>query len=497
MSPQTQLVETAPALPPPGQAGTLEVSERLEECIAKLREHLRGPNVSEWLKDNRTLVESHLAELKHTLRPAFLGKLKNNDKGEPRIYRIVNAWLANTSGVIDNEILLPFAENLRETEALDTHELWAFPVMLKFAVIERLCTNLENDRLVASAVRTLWSLEAISWKTFVETASRTEAVLRQDPVGVYARMDLPTRERYRLELGRVAEQAGVEEEAVAKAALSLAEQAQHSHNPDARASHVGYYLVGPAFKEFRRGLGCKRSLKAWLSEFTERFPNVCYAACSGVLLILLIGAFSWMAGPLVWWMLALLAVPASQAALEISNAIFSRFLSPRFIPSMDFSNGIPSDAKTIVVVPTLLFSESNSAKLLRDLEIRYLANRDPNLYFALLTDFSDADRPETESDSVLASCADGIRQLNERYSGVTEHGPFYLMHRARRWNPEEGKWMGYERKRGKLNDLNKLLLGRGNWFDTVVGDLSRLLEIRFVITLDTDTQLPRDTAAQM
>ena len=86
--------------------------------------------------------------------------------------------------------------------------------------------------------------------------------------------------------------------------------------------------------------------------------------------------------------------------------------------------------------------------------------------------------------------------MNERY-GSAERGPFYLLHRARRWNPQERKWMGYERKRGKLNDLNKLLLGRGNWFDTIVGDLSRLLEIRYVITLDTDTQLPRDTAAKM
>lgn len=524
MSPQTQLVETAPALPPPGQVETLEVTERLQECAAKLREHLRGPQVSEWLKDNRSLLESHLAELKHTLRPPFLGKLKQTEKGEPRIYRIVNGWLANAPGVIDNDILLPFAETLRETEALDTHELWAFPVMLKFAVIERLCSNLENDRLVAGCVRTLWALEAISWKTFVETASRTEAVLRQDPASVYARMDLPTRERYRLELSRIAAQAGLEEEKVAQAAISCAALAAQvgqsplevgrapspaldplvqptpASAPDPRTFHVGYYLVGAGVKEFRRSLGCKFSLKAWLSELTERFPNVCYAACACVLMILLMGAFSWMAGPLAWWMIALLVVPASQAALEIANALFSRLLNPRFIPSMDFSAGIPAEAKTIVVVPTLLFSESNSTKLLRDLEIRYLANRAPNLFFALLTDFADADRPETESDSVLASCASGIRQLNERYGsdhGSSVHGPFYLMHRARRWNPQEGKWMGYERKRGKLNDLNKLLLGQGNWFHTIVGDLSRLLEIRYVITLDTDTQLPRDSAAKM
>jgi hypothetical protein len=122
----------------------------------------------------------------------------------------------------------------------------------------------------------------------------------------------------------------------------------------------------------------------------------------------------------------------------------------------------------MVVVPTLLLSESNCAKLIKDLEIRYLANRGRNLFFALLTDFPDASTQETAGDSVLRSCADGIRQLNARYDSGGA-GPFYLMHRARRWNSKERKWMGYERKRGKLNDLNKLLLGRGNWFDTIVG----------------------------
>ncbi len=259
---------------------------------------------------------------------------------------------------------------------------------------------------------------------------------------------------------------------------------------------MGYYLVGPGAKDFRRSVGCKRSLAAFLRNLTERYPNVFYAAGVAALMALLIWGFDWMAGPISWWMLALLLIPASQVALEITNASFSRMLKPRFIPSMDFLDAIPDEYKTMVAVPTLLLSESNCSKLLRDLEIRYLANRDPNLVFALLTDFADANEKETAGDDVLNACADGIRQLNQRY-GSRDRGPFYLLHRARRWNPQERKWMGHERKRGKLNDLNKLLLGRGNWFHTIVGDLSCLIQIRFVITLDTDTQLPRDTAAKM
>jgi hypothetical protein len=189
-------------------------------------------------------------------------------------------------------------------------------------------------------------------------------------------------------------------------------------------------------------------------------------------------------------------VPASQAAIELANTVVSRLLPPRELPSMDFSDGVPDDCQAMVVVPTLVFSEHNVARLLEDLEIRYLANRSPNVYFALLTDFTDADLRETANDSVRDLCSAGIRKLNARY-GAGASGPFYHFHRNRRWNPREAKWMGEERKRGKLNDLNKLLLGAGNAFDTVVGDMACLRAIRFVITLDTDTQLPRDTAAKM
>jgi cyclic beta-1,2-glucan synthetase len=496
MSTQSQIIENAPTAPPPQVSGTFQVSERLRDCAAKLREHLRGPQVSHWLKENHALLESQMAELRHTLRPSFVRQLHQTSEGEPRIYRIVAGWLASVPGVIDNDVLLPFAEILRETQPLDIAELWAFAPMLRFAIVERLCANLDSEGLVAGGVRTLWALEAISWRSFVETASRTEAALRQDPAGVYARMDLPTRDRYREELNRIAGRANLTEEDAAKAALDRAEQARVAGNSDSRTSHVGYYLVGPGAREFRRGLGCKISLGSLLWDLTERYPNAFYAVTVVVVMALLMGGFVRVAGPIQWWMLALLLIPASQAALEITNGFFSRLLSPRFIPSMDFLDAIPDEYKTMVAVPTLLLSESNCAKLLRDLEVRYLANRDRNLFFALLTDFADADAPETEGDCVLISCANGIRELNERY-GSGERGPFYLLHRARRWNPQERKWMGYERKRGKLNDLNKVLLGRGNWFHTVVGDLSRLLEIRYVITLDTDTQLPRDTAPKM
>jgi len=504
VSTQTQIIENAPAQQLPPITAGFNVAERLRECAAKLREHLRGPLASHWLKDNHALLKSQIADLRHALRPSLLRKLPKTREGEPRIHRIAAAWLTDVAaewllsapGVVDSDALMPFAHTLRETHSLQTIELWAFAPLLKLAVIERLCANLEIERVVAGCVRTVWAMEAISWRDFVETASRAEAVLRQDPAGAYARMDFPTRDRYRRELTQLARRARLSEEEVAKMALECAEQAKAGDNPDTRTRHVGYYLLGPGARGFRRTAGCKVSAAFFLLDVVEQDPNAIYAAGVAILTALLVAGFAWMAGPVSWWMILLLLIPASQAALEITNAAVSRLLDPRVIPCMEFAGAIPEDSKTMVVVPTLLLSRAGCAKLLKDLEIRYLANRDPNLWFALLTDFPDAGRPETEGDAVLDSCAAGIRQLNESY-GSGERGPFYLLHRARRWNPQERKWMGYERKRGKLNDLNQLLLGRGNWFDTIVGDLARLQEIRYVITLDTDTQLPRDTAAHM
>src|SRR5579863_214272 len=273
MSSPSQTLENAPTAPPPQVSGDFQASERLRDCAAKLREHLRGPSVSHWLKENHALLQSQIADLRHILRPAFIRQLHPAQDGAPRIYRIVAGWLANTPGVIDTDVLLPFAAELRETQPLDIEELWAFPPMLKFAILERLCANLDSERLVAVCVRTLWALEAISWKTFVETASRTESALRQDPAGVYGRMDLATRDRYLLELNRIARQAKLTEEDVAQAAVERARQASDSAHGDQRASHVGYYLVGPGAKEFRRSLRCRASLASFLSALTGRYPN--------------------------------------------------------------------------------------------------------------------------------------------------------------------------------------------------------------------------------
>lgn len=492
----------------PALIGHRGVVERLQACARSIRQQVKNlrsggddaAGVERWLLDNHSFVQSQILELRRDLRPSYLRKLLRAGTGscaeEPRIYRVAAGLVSDLVSAVDYPMLLDFAEDLKTRYALELTELWAFGLMLRFALIERLSKHLEEEDIVSAAIRSLWALQGLSWREFVEAGSAAEELLRKDPAGVYPRMDFETRDYYRRALEKLTRRTRRSEAEIGAALLEYARRALDSGAEDERKTHIGYYLIGPGALNFRRHLVRRSKLTCWLTDLPERWPSLFYSSGFVVLMALIVAGFAQVAGSIPGWMILLLLVPASQAALEIINAAVSRLLDPRWLPSMDFSAGIPDECRTLVVVPTLLFSAKNAAKLVEDLEIRYLANRDPNLFFALITDFPDADRRETPEDSVLHDCIEGIERLNARY-GQNGSGPFYLFHRARTWNPREGKWMGYERKRGKLNDLNRLLLGEGNWFETISGDLSRLVAVGYVITLDTDTQLPRDTAFKM
>jgi cyclic beta-1,2-glucan synthetase len=478
--------------------GVDSAARRLDECARTLRAHVKKLRsepqdqhpAAAWLLDNHSYLQFQILETRRALPARYIRLLPKTGEGaaaELRVYKLASELLLQSDENIDAAAVEKAAIALKEDHSLELIELWAFGSALKLVVIEHLCANLDSERVVSLMVCSLRALERISWKDFVESVSAVERVLERDPAGVYARMDFTTRDRYRHQLEKMARRTKLAEKEVAEKVIAFAGESACSR-------HVGYYLIGPGAAEFRERIGCK----PWwgVRAVAERWPNSLYFSSIALVTALVVAGFEWLAGPFQLWIAALLLVPASQAALEIVNAVVSRMLRPRLIPSMDFSDGIPDDSKTMVVVPTLLFSEANCARLLEDLEIRYLANREANLYFALLTDFPDADQERIANDSVLQGCVEGIERLNERY-GSKGTGPFYLFHRPRRWNAAQEKWMGYERKRGKLNDLNRLLTGRGNCFETVTGDQSPLGAIRYVITLDTDTLLPRETAAKM
>ena len=507
MSSPSIAIDPTPGMTFPPLAGDHNPAARLKECARLLRDYVRSlepaaspGSAAVWVLDNHVFIHSQIRDTIRSLPSRYLRRLPKLDQGpcagQVRISNIAADLVARSTGVIDSDTIASFAETLKADESLCLAELWAFPAMLKLAIIQRMCAALDQEPVVSTAIRSLWSFETVSWRDFVESASATEKILREDPAQVYSRMDFATRDRYRHDLEKLGRRWRVDEREIAKAAQACAAEALSRDNNDCRRAHVGYYLIGPGLKELKRQAAPRRWGGFSPRALIERWPSFFYAGSVAVLTLLILAGFEALAGPLAWWIVAVLLAPASQAAIELVNSLVSRLLPPRELPCMDFSSGIPDDCQTLVVVPTLILSERNVARLLEDLEIRYLANRAPNLYYSLVTDFPDSDSLKSQNDCVLDLCVDGIHRLNARYRAGNS-GPFYLFHRPRRWNAAESKWMGQERKRGKLNDLNRFLLGQANAFDTVIGDPSRLHNIRYVITLDTDTQLPRDTAAKM
>ncbi len=253
----------------------------------------------------------------------------------------------------------------------------------------------------------------------------------------------------------------------------------------ARAARRGKSTFTPPFAERVR-----RAVLAWPEVYYFVGIELLTFAVIAFLLIGVRSPVSVIAG------FVLLSLPATEAAWGMMNQLTSFILPPRMLPKLDFSEGIPPECSTMVVVPTLLLNEAYVRRMVRELEIRFLANRDARLYFALLTDAPDSQFPSDQSDELVSLCSALIAELNRKYGGEGV-SPFFLFHRFRSFNPSEGSWMGWERKRGKLLDLNELLRGGEDNFPVKVGDLSVLPAVKYVITLDSDTQLPRDAARRL
>ena len=349
-----------------------------------------------------------------------------------------------------------------------------------------------------NAITSMRSVNALDWSIFFRATSRVEAILRQDPGDVYARTDDATRDRCRHAVEKLARRSRKGETRVAEAALALA--TARSEAEEAYRAHVGYYLLDDGRAELQRTLGYKARVSARLMELVHRRPAPFYLGAVGLLSLgLALAAWAALSGvdspP---WVRALLfpamLFAASEIALAIVNAAVVTLLPPRILPKFEFEHGIPTAHSTLVVVPTLL-DASGLDRLLEELEVRSLGNPDDNLYFALLTDFPDADVAEKPEDvELLERARVGIERLN---AGQGE-ARFFLLHRRRIYEATEGRFMGWERKRGKLSELNRLLRGATDTtFVLVTAPQELLSRIRYVITLDTDTELPLGVARRL
>jgi cyclic beta-1,2-glucan synthetase len=375
---------------------------------------------------------------------------------------------------------------------------------LENLVLEEKALHAADEVSIGNGITSLRWLRQVDWREIFEQESRVDRILRKDQVRVYSRMDFDTRDRYRHAVEEIARSAGLEEVEVAQAAVNMASGAAARKQDDTSKVHLGYYLIGDGRRKLLGFLKApenpRRRRFAWI------YKHHTFIYLGGILLITgamdILLAWTALASGIGVAETAAVAVtglfPATQLAIQAVNYIVARLLPPRKLPKMSFSKiGIPDEFRTLVVVPALLTDRKSIREDLENLEIRRQANPDNNLTYALFFDFKDApERSDPADERLLRYAREGIQRLDEKY-GLHR---FYLLHREREWAPSENCWMGWERKRGKLEDLNRFLNGEPPRNDIQIvnyGDPERLMSVRFVITLDKDTQLPSGTARRL
>jgi cellobiose phosphorylase len=448
---------------------------------------------------------------------------------DPKSLILVIADMARSNPPMVSSFVAEFARRLQgQSPALALPLTWIEQRLSESGLTIEQLVRAENqqqaaDRVsISNSIGSLRFLGATDWRVFVETMSVVEQTLREDPGDVYGKMDFATRDRYRHVVEKIAKKSRYSESEVARKAIQAAREAAaeglsgnpgwRSHRPvrkdgDERAAHVGFYLVDKGLAQLERLAEVRSSPLEALRKAGRRYPLPLYGGAILLMTVLFAGLLVVKAhgGGLHGWLLALTGILsllcASHLAVAAVNWLATLLVTPHPLPRMDFSKGIPPESHTLVIVPTMLTSAQNIEDLIDALEVRFLANRDDHLHFGLLTDFRDAiEETLPEDEPLLRLARQRIEELNEKYRD-SESDTFFLFHRPRRWNPRDRIWMGYERKRGKLADLNWLLRAGPHAdpedrFLLVVGETAILADVKFVITLDTDTQLARDSAWQ-
>ncbi len=566
-----------------------------------LKDKLPITPAGEWLLDNFYLIEEHIRIAKQHLPNAYSRELPRLAKGPsqnlPRVYDLALEAISHGDGRVDSESLLRFVASYQTVTPLTLGELWAFPIMLRLALIEnlrRVGTRITDARIhvnqaqewadlmmemadsdpknlilviadmarsnppmvspfvaelarrlqghgqalalpltwieqrlaessltiermvlsenqqqaadqvsISNTIGSLRFLGAMDWKIFVETMSHVEQVLLRDINGIYGKMDFATRDRYRHVIDKLAKRSELSETVIAQEAIQLAHWSAANHDGKDFSAHVGFYLVDKGLPELERAVNARLRTGEIVRRWFGQSPLSIYLGSiflitgffSGYLLLL-----AYAHGVDGWQLVALgglISLATSQLASTLTNRFSTMLVKPQPLPRMDYSRGLPEPMTSLVVVPTLLTSIAGIEELLEALEVRFLGNQDKHLHFALLTDLRDAEQEVLAEDELLQSLAQaGITKLNEKYQSAG-NDRFFLLHRPRLWNQTERVWMGRERKRGKLSDLNCLLRGQGlDRFSLIVGNEDDLPKIKYVITLDTDTLLPRDSARE-
>lgn len=370
----------------------------------------------------------------------------------------------------------------------------------------------EHQRQGSTAVTVrniITSLRAISeadWSELFERMSFVDDVLAVG--GKFSGMDFPTRNLYRSaieELARGSSRAEVE--IARRAVLATQESPPDGDAPNGeRTSDPGYHLLSGGRRAFEKAIGFQSSPRAWLGRTGRALGIRGYVGAGAVVagIVLTIPLFLLAAEGIEGRWLSLLGIVGVIPALDLSVALVNRAVTRVFgatlLPALELAGGVPSHLRTLIAVPTILTTRAAIEEQVERLEIHHLASPEGDLHFALLSDWTDGDSEHRNDDeSLLAFAVEGIARLNRRYGAAPGGDRFLLLHRRRVWNESEQLWIGWERKRGKLHELNRLLRGAT---DTSFLETNGAMpdfpnNVRYVITLDADTRLPRDTVRRL
>ncbi|MES1255777.1 MAG: glucoamylase family protein, partial [Acidobacteriota bacterium] len=357
---------------------------------------------------------------------------------------------------------------------------------------------------VANAITSLRLCSVMDWREYVESVSLVEQILRRDPAGVHRRMDFLSRDRQRQSVEDLAPHSGEGQVRVALRAVESAREALSRGSLTDRAAHTGYHLVGRGRRGLEADLGYRPPWTRWLRRQVFAHATFVYLTPIVAGALLLAGAahtYLRQHGASPWWTAAvtlLCLLPATDIAIAVVQRLLAWAIPPRRLLRLDLSEGVPEEARTMVIIPTLFTSAASVAAMLEHVEVLALGNLDPYIHFAILSDFGDAPSETLPEDAALVAAArSGIERLNQ-HLGSSHADRFFLFHRHRQWNAREHVWMGWERKRGKIEEFNHLLRGASDTsFSVQVGALAVLPSVRYCLTLDSDTRLPRDAARQL
>jgi cyclic beta-1,2-glucan synthetase len=480
------------------------------EPLDPLLELRENPRLLQAALDEMYSIRRRLTRLPVVVRP--------REGDEPRIVTVADAYLKAAASMWEGQWVHWFLDQVQKSDPLTLRELWAFPTSIKFLLVEEILTQAraviedpsthtaEGAALLKRRFASIREAIYANWTAMIEPLVVYDAVLRQDPAGAYPRMDFDSRESYRERVAHIARHSDQTELEVAEAALRLSQRSAGTNEVPRRAlrrSHVGYYLIDNGFAQLARVVGYRPPLVDRIRMMVTRDADYFYIGGIEVLTVVLIGLivaalvpnYSIFGGLTVAFLLLL--IPAAQGAVDLVNNTVTALFKAHALPKLEFPKGVPREYATLVAVPTLLLNEQRVRELIEELEVRYLANQDQNIHFALVSDLPDSiARPRpNDTDPLVDLAVSLISGLNTRYAG--KGGGFYLLHRHRIFNARQGVWMGWERKRGKLLDLNKLIRGEFDSFPVKAGNMDTLRSVRYVITLDSDTQLPRGTAHAM